>query len=464
MVAVFAAVTQTNIKSKALVPTLLKGQGVDYWHSHGSFTLAEAFYEMLWGEILHQVLPYGAVRSVATILTGGQCWTKGTGKEEKKLTPRALMIREAALRIAHFERTYKFRPENKSLNIVHDTDRTRASINYLPNALPKPKNIPEDQWTSCSSTQKLKFGLLELCSRVAAQNALARARRFMHGASTASNTCLDGRWIDYGTTSLLSCYADCATGAGQRSFWDEHLNFYQIIDNLCFYIYKYFEIEKKEDLPAPTEIKQYYYSQFEKNLTQEFLGLTGFPETLLKHFYTHTESIELVKILIELARAGNQDIANTIPDDATKSGDFDLPNILFLASTAFDKNNLEEKLKNAIPNNQFRENFISSYWKFRFLLEKYSIENSIFSFKALNRLIKIRTAKRGKNLPILYRHKAFKKLEELIESYPCAEEICEMYGRTFSKTIDETEILYAKNLHEFELIWKKVIETYISTH
>ncbi|EAV1853767.1 MchC protein, partial [Salmonella enterica] len=47
----------------------LVGQGTDGRHSNGALGAVHAMYEALWGDALEQILPYGAVRTKAVLLT-----------------------------------------------------------------------------------------------------------------------------------------------------------------------------------------------------------------------------------------------------------------------------------------------------------------------------------------------------------------------------------------------------------
>ena len=82
---------------------LLSGHDVEFWHSHGALAQVEAFYEALWGEALSVILPFGAIRSPGIILTDGISWQKHKNGAPVEV-PRGLLVREAGVRPAHFER------------------------------------------------------------------------------------------------------------------------------------------------------------------------------------------------------------------------------------------------------------------------------------------------------------------------------------------------------------------------
>ena len=433
----------------------LVGMESDFWHSHGSISLKECMYETLWGEVLNKVLPYGAIRCPAIILTSGLSWVKSNNGEQKTQHSRALLVRQPGLRPAHFERAYKYRPIISAKHFVHDTARTRAAIALLPDALPKPDTITPKQWETLPKLIKLESGLKELCLRVARQTAVARAKRFMHGAPGSSNVCLDGKWIDYDTTSLISCYANVITGEGQRSFWEEHLKFYYIINEICFYIHKYYPTDNKSSLIQPIALRQYFYQTFEAFLLQEFIKLTGIPESILNSVIKHEEATVLASLLIKMARSGNDQKTSCIPDDATRMGDYDLPRILFISACSNSIEELTRNLCDHIANHNVMNEFIAAYTKLDAVIKAEIASSGTISVTAFNILRRIKTAKGIKTIPILYRHNAFNTFTQITERYPSFDDLKEVYQKIFSRTLDEVDIIYSNHLFDKELMWSK---------
>ena len=433
----------------------LVGVDSDFWHSHGSISLKECFYETLWGEVLNKVLPYGAIRCPAIILTSGSSWVKTNNGEQKVQQARALLVREPGLRPAHFERAYKYRPVKLAKLFLHDTLRTKATISKLPDALPRPIHISAEEWGKLPAIERLNIGLKELSLRVAQQTAFARAKRFMHGAPGSSNVCLDGKWIDYDTTSLISCYANVITGEGQRSFWEEHLKFYYIINEICFYIHKYYPIENKSTLPQPIELRQHFYKHFEFFLLKEFIKLTGIPDFIVDKICQCDESLKLATLLIKMARSGNDEKISCIPDDATRMGDYDLPKILFISACSNSRNNLINLLSAHISDQHVLNEFVEAYFKFNSVAEEEIISTNQMSAKSLAILRRIKTAKNIKSIPILYRHNAVNTFSELIDRYKSFDDLKEIYKKIFIKTMDDVEVIYGESYSHKELVWAK---------
>lgn len=433
----------------------LIGQDADYWHSHGSISLRESMYETLWGEVLNKVLPYGAIRCPAIILTTGLTWVKADKETDKVQQPRSILVREPALRPAHFERAYKFRPTETAKQFPRDTLRTKAAIAKLPNALPKPEFIGLAQWLQLSNIEKLNLGLKELCLRVARQTACARAKRFMHGAPGSSNVCLDGKWIDYDTTSLISCYANVITGEGQRSFWEEHLKFYYIINEISFYIHKYFPTKDKSLLAQPLELRQFYYKHFEQYLLKEFIKLTGVPEIILNRIIDSDESLKLASLLIKMARSGNDEKTACIPDDATRMGDYDLPKILFISACCDSMPQLSLVLEPAIKNEKILAEYTAAYENLNALIENEINTYYPLSLNAFRVLRRIKTAKNNRSIPILYRHNAVKEFTSLMTKHTNFLELKQAYRKLFLKTMEQVEVIYGAATEVGELMWMR---------
>lgn len=104
-----------QIKDIGANPLAAPGAPLDY--NHGGMSLFECIQEALWGEIFTIALPCSAVRIHAVIGTNTQCWwvKRRWGAEALKerygpdaLLPRGPVVRDAALRPAHFLRALVF--------------------------------------------------------------------------------------------------------------------------------------------------------------------------------------------------------------------------------------------------------------------------------------------------------------------------------------------------------------------
>lgn len=178
----------------------LVGKGTSWQHANGTLGVTEAIYEAIWGEILDEVLPFGAVKVQAILLTDR--YIHDVPEETTVSDRRALLVRSPAIRPAHFERAPYFRPKEEfSGQLMHDARRVRAVISHLPHCLPQPecgyspeaKNSPEVQCIE---------GLCELARRLAWQLAYCRTR-FLKITTSPSNVAIDGRLLDFNGLGCL---------------------------------------------------------------------------------------------------------------------------------------------------------------------------------------------------------------------------------------------------------------------
>ncbi|EBP9972607.1 MchC protein, partial [Salmonella enterica subsp. enterica] len=159
-----------------------------------------AIYEALWGEVLAQILPYGAVRARAVLLT--DIYTDKAFDRPHGKSRRALLVREPVIRPAHFERAPYFRPQPEYVTqLVHDARRVRSVIHMLPGNLPVP---PEGVSEEAQRDHRVYCieGLCELARREAWQMAFCRTR-FLRLTTSPSNIAIDGRLMDFNGLSCL---------------------------------------------------------------------------------------------------------------------------------------------------------------------------------------------------------------------------------------------------------------------
>lgn len=164
----------------------LAGPDQDVHHAYGGFKAVYAVHEAIYASILETVLPLGAVRILGVILTGA------SGAYVKKDIERgwgALMVRDAVLRPANFLRARSFRPTKEIREVVvSDVGRVRRANRELYRLL--------------GSDARFDVYIKRFLSNCANQFIFARMARLSHGAVTASNIAIDGRWLDLTNTSF----------------------------------------------------------------------------------------------------------------------------------------------------------------------------------------------------------------------------------------------------------------------
>ncbi|GHD64291.1 protein adenylyltransferase SelO family protein [Jeongeupia chitinilytica] len=252
----------------------LAATNVDHWHTYGGATLDEGVLEALWGELANQELPHGAVRLLALIATGKQV-ESNYGHADGIAVPAAsaLMIREANLRPAHYERATFYRPEEASRPLLApDYVRVEKAAQRIHLALPN------------QGTDSVHSQLAQLFERIARQMASARSLRLVHGAITSSNIAIDGRYIDFGTMTALPDYTNHAVARGFPPFWDDQLQITDLIAQLHFFLQKY-----RPDLaPASRADSQKIFREtLQEEQALAFLRVAGVPRTVLALLARH---------------------------------------------------------------------------------------------------------------------------------------------------------------------------------
>lgn len=167
---------------------VLAGPDQDVHHSYGGLKAVYAIHEAIYAAILERLLPLGVARILGVILTGP------TGAYVRSDVERgwgALLVRDAVLRPANFLRARAFRPTKDTGRILlSDVGRVRRANRELFRLLECPAGF--DSYIK-------RF--LRNCAN---QFVFSRLARLSHGAVTASNIAIDGRWLDL-TNTTFSC-------------------------------------------------------------------------------------------------------------------------------------------------------------------------------------------------------------------------------------------------------------------
>ncbi|MCR9306461.1 protein adenylyltransferase SelO family protein [Vibrio diabolicus] len=239
---------QFQIKGIGVNPLL--ADNMKETHTNGKLFTDEAILEAIWGEICHQYLPFGAVRTLAIIKTNISSEFMYSDKKEMK--PCALAIREFAVRPAHFERATFFWPKREFMTLRNnDADRVRESVKLLH------KSIEKNSVYSQYSAYEL---LSIMVSRVAEQVAYSRVLGIPHGALTSSNISIDGRFLDFGTMTAVPDFGNYVLSEGVGAVWDDEHLIIHWLDNLAQTVSKYSSNnEKIEKRSIGTLIEKFLY-------------------------------------------------------------------------------------------------------------------------------------------------------------------------------------------------------------
>jgi hypothetical protein len=186
---------------KGIGPTPLVGDAT-WIHSHGHVSLSEAIAEAMYGELLDQELPYGAVPVIAIVDTGEHMVSS------EQTTPRALIVRPAVVRPAHFLRAPLFvGSQRETLAPSSDARRTRESVQWL-------ASLHEDE----RDRLRLPLTLAQMQMRFATQAAIADSLRVYTGGLFAQNLSLDGAVLDFGVARTLYSWVNMQLHAHAQGF------------------------------------------------------------------------------------------------------------------------------------------------------------------------------------------------------------------------------------------------------
>ncbi|MDD1780974.1 hypothetical protein LRP49_07135 [Enterovibrio sp. ZSDZ35] len=254
-----------DFQIKGIGRNQLTGKYVDYWHSHGGASLEEGIREAFWAEYFHHEFSEGAIR-VAAIISTNHITPFDINFDELGITTTpvgALILREPSVRPSHFERvTYCYPLNPEKFENYSDVQRTRECIENIHHFLPAGENLTE-QFKS-------------LARIFSSECAKLRIRCVLHGSVTSSNTCLDGRLIDFGTASGLPDHGNYKYNPSQPPIWSNHLSFTRLMCGLLYYVNKYHpDCSADEDNIDDTEIVKHFFDHHYEHMLQELLFLSG---------------------------------------------------------------------------------------------------------------------------------------------------------------------------------------------
>ncbi|WP_407351415.1 hypothetical protein [Luteimonas sp. R10] len=396
-------------KGIGLTP-LATSRAVDHAYSSGEASVIECILELIWGEVLEEALPHGAVRSLAVLDTGLPFESAGDLASHDVCSMRGILVRQRAYRPAHFMRAI-YAQVAPGEHLVPDHVRTANAINALPYLLPLPA---ESNDRPMSRVERLHAGMHEMVERLARQHAAARARRFMHGAITASNLTLDGRWIDYESTSHVPVF-----GSSEHfypPFWSDDRGIWRTIEYLSYYIDKYFD-------DGDPGIRNNYVELFHQRLASEqrtaSLSVLGIPEGLLTDLDSKDALVmdKLGDIVLRIAKSGRTRPFCGADTDFHTFGHYNLADIAVrLAATDQDESR-DRMLSAAISCPALRERLVTTYNHALGVLRRHNTVRS-WHRRGLAGLLIFGATKLASQFPLLREGKLKSKLEAICAEVP----------------------------------------------
>jgi hypothetical protein len=217
-----------DFSAKGVGRTPLCDPEADFYHAHGCMWLEEAIREAAFSELAWFEFPLRANPVVAIIDTGAR-YVSPDGRPGER---RAIVVRLAAWRIAHLERSIFFGSAGTADSDQYlDALRVREAIAALP-------SLVAAGLTGSGGRPYLE-ALAALIANVARQMGSGRAARLAHGDYTSSNIGLSGELLDFGSFRAVHDWRQAHSVRGIAPFGQEHINFIPTIENVYTNILKY---------------------------------------------------------------------------------------------------------------------------------------------------------------------------------------------------------------------------------
>ncbi len=393
----------------------LLGEGMNFWSSHGSLSLADAAGEYIWARLLDIALPHGAVATPAVIASGGASWTRGPDGD-KLAVPGALMVRQAAYRLASFERALYFRPARVDAVIgCSDVARVRAALAILPRVLPAPPGLSEAEFGALAGPERLRAGLLEAVRRFGAQFAAASAKRIMHGSMASSNIALDGRWMDLGSITGLPRFG--IRKIFRPSFWAEYTRLIPGLQNIVYYLDKYGEHGGAGAAAGLHGLEQRLRPAYYRQLSTELVIRSGFPEDAVRQRQDDPDVGALGALLITLAQAGTSVDKPAGPDAVDAIGSYAFGAIVWTLASSRTAEQSAHRLAPLLRCARLATTLTLAYRRVALMVREsyFGAELSADNFR---RLCGLRAAKAGKDIDLFSRPVLNRHIQRLVRDAP----------------------------------------------
>ncbi len=263
------------VQVKGIGCTVLAGRSTDKWHRHGALSLQDAVRECVMGELIHFASPYGAVRGLGIADLGVSFATEVGAEGLPGSAPRALLYRELSVRVAHFMRSSYM---DAGPELAHrELDRMRDGMPRFAKWL-----CGEGVEPSFESAAR---GIGLVFDRLMHQVAVLRAKRLVHGSLIPSNFCIDGRLLDFTTSTAVSTHQPVMVSLGGLTTLQQHQQVLEALPDVLFYIAK-FDPRCAAPRRRVEEMTGFLMSQLWDShrdyLSEEMRALFGFSQTDLQ--------------------------------------------------------------------------------------------------------------------------------------------------------------------------------------
>ena len=249
------------------------------------------------GELFSYASPHGAVRSIGISDLGLDFATEVGEQKLPGSAPRALLYRELGVRVAHFLRSsfMAVGPELANRELLRMRDGVPRLVDWLCR-----KSVN-------TNIEAAANGIFEMFEILMHQISTLRTKRFVHGSLIPSNFCIDGRFLDFTTSTAVSTLQPVMVSLGGVTTQQQHHQILNSLPDLLFYISK-FDERCAVLRPQLQEITEYLIGQLNRRhhefLVEEHLNLFGFSVQQLASIDRGAKN-ELFSALIRVIDSGS---------------------------------------------------------------------------------------------------------------------------------------------------------------
>lgn len=288
----------TRYQIKGIGPNPLVGFTEATGQKDGILSLQSALHEMIWSRILQDALPFGTVQCLAVIAIGSP---KPQDMPRDVRGNRALLIREACIRPAHFERAAYFRTQphdpvaDRSLDVLRVVEICQKLPDILETAFNRPGDSPENT---------VFDGLCELARRQSLQLAFARSH-FLYHSISSSNVSLDGRWLDFTSMTPMHTKDSAAKPTGTDAWprlWDQASIVTEVLASLVFHYTKFMRLPDSTCRTWTNEITAQFSRNLERASAKYWLCIAGVPLTIATRLCSEDHTLQWAAHLYAILR------------------------------------------------------------------------------------------------------------------------------------------------------------------
>lgn len=267
---------------KGIGRTPLVADSSDPLHATGRMDLHEAVREAIFGELIGAEFPWSAVPVLAIIAIA----LPVLGDADRALAQTSvILVRPDFTRPAHFMRAERFKPRDRTEHEA-DVDRVRYTVSKLCLAL---------------SDRRIADFVCAMMGRWAEQIAYGFIHRLSQGGLSPSNITIDGRLVDFGSTTALPSWANIPICTDGTSLIDEigklRTSFGSFVANYNRY--------KAKDAPSIGDADTYWQrilGRYQARLSFELLRLCGVGEDVAAAGVVGVQAPKIQRALSKIVR------------------------------------------------------------------------------------------------------------------------------------------------------------------